>query len=170
MKKTAENHKLKQKYFFTVKYKTIIIMSIATQTIPSICIPRAHISVTEQQVEKTFDLLFGNGTVRDTDMLLREDYKTNELFWLIFVHFNDYCPEHDDSNIVTSINGFKKRITSGEEVRVEYNAPYFWKTYEATPPAQPDFENEEWEPVAENTDELEEMIEKMLNTAPENSR
>ena len=51
---------------------------MAFESIPSFCIPRAHISVTESQVEQTFDSLFGVGTVRDTDMLLREDYKTGE--------------------------------------------------------------------------------------------
>ena len=134
--------------------------------IPSICIPRAHSSVTEMEVERAFDGMFGNGTVREVDMVLREDYKTKELFWVIFVHFNNYNPTLDDINIVACINDFVARIASGDELRIQYRGPYFWKAYKKLPDKRPDFENEEWEPIPENYDELEELIDTMLATVP----
>tara|TARA_B100001758_G_scaffold171495_2_gene148464 strand:+ start:55771 stop:56202 length:432 start_codon:yes stop_codon:yes gene_type:complete len=141
---------------------------MAFESIPSICIPRAHISVTENLVEQTFDYMFGVGTVRDTDMLLREDYKTGELFWLIFVHFNAYVPSKDAANIVSCINNFKARILNGEQVRVEYDGVHFWKVYKQRASSPPDFENDDWEPIPANSDELENMFDKMLLTAPIN--
>ena len=99
---------------------------MAFEQIPSICIHRAHNSVTETQVEQTFDYMFGVGTVRDTDMLLREDYKTGELFWLIFVHFNAYVPDKDAKDIVSRISDFKTRIMNGDEVRIQYDGVHFW--------------------------------------------
>ena len=139
---------------------------MAFESIPSICIPRAHISVTESQVEQTFDSLFGVGTVRDTDMLLREDYKTGELFWLIFVHFNAYVPSIDAANLVACIGDFKARILNGEEVRIQYDAVHFWKAYNKRASPPPDFEKEEWEPIPSNSAELEKMFDDMLATAP----
>ena len=139
-------------------------------SIPSICIPRAHISVTDLQVEQTFDQLFGVGTVQGSDMLLRQDYKTGELFWLIFVHFNAYSPDKDADEIVTRLNHFKIRILSGEEVRIQYDGRHFWKAYQQRPSPPPDFENEDWEPVPSNSDELEKMFDEMLATAPVNCR
>jgi hypothetical protein len=136
------------------------------ESIPSICIPRAHISVTETQLERTFDYMFGVGSVRDTDMLLREDYKTGELFWLIFVHFNAYVPSKDAKNIVSCISDFKTRIMNREEVRIQYDGVHFWKAYKQLPSPPPDFENEEWGPIASNSDELEKMFDEMLSTAP----
>ena len=143
---------------------------MAFESIPSICIPRAHISVTETLVEQTFDFMFGAGTVRDTDMLLREDYKTGELFWLIFVHFNAYVPSKDASDIVTCINDFKTRIVNGEQVRIQYDGVHFWKAYKQRPYSPPDFEKEEWEPIPFNSDDLEKMFDEMLATAPINCR
>ena len=140
------------------------------ESIPSICIPRAHISVTENQVEQTFDYLFGDGTVQDTDMLLREDYKTGELFWLIFVHFNAYVPSKDAAEIVARINDFKTRIMNGEQVRIQYDEVHYWKAYKQRPSPPPDFENEEWEPIPSNSAELEKMFDEMLATAPINCR
>tara|TARA_B110000467_G_C18209630_1_gene416629 strand:- start:15 stop:446 length:432 start_codon:yes stop_codon:yes gene_type:complete len=138
--------------------------------IPSICVPRAHVSVTEKLVEQTFDQLFGAGTVRDVDMLLREDYKTGEFFWLMFVHFNNYSPTRDDINLVDCINDFVKRVSIGEELRIQYNAPYFWKAYKTLPAKPADFDEGIWESVPSNSDELEEMIEQMLTSAPVNCR
>ena len=143
---------------------------MAFEQIPSICIPRAHNSVTETQVERTFDYMFGVGTVRDTDMLLREDYKTGELFWLIFVHFNAYVPDNDAKDIVSRISDFKTRIMNEEEVRIQYDGVHFWKTYKQRPIKTPDFNMEEWEPIPENDEELEGIIAEMLGTAPENCR
>ncbi len=139
---------------------------MAFESIPSICIPRAHISVTETQVEQTFDALFGVGTVHDTDMLLRQDYKTGELFWLIFVHFNAYVPSIDAANLVACISDFKARILSGEQVRIQYDGVHFWKAYNKRPSPPPDFEKEEWEPIPSNSAELEKMFDEMLATAP----
>ena len=139
---------------------------MAFESIPSICIPRAHISVTEIQVEQTFDYMFGAGTVRDTDMLLREDYKTGELFWLIFVHFNAYVPSKDAPDIVSCISDFKARILNGEQVRIQYDGVHYWKAYKQRPSPPPDFENDEWEPIPSNSAELEKMFDEMLATAP----
>ena len=145
-------------------------MSHTTDTIPSICIPRAFSDVTEKEVQDTFDTLFGVGTTREIDMVLREDYNTGELFWVIFVHFNNYMPTLDAPILVQQIQDFKRRIESGSEVRIQHRAPYFWKSYKVLEPSPPDFENEEWEPVPENIDELDELCDRMLATAPENCR
>ena len=145
-------------------------MSHTTDTIPSICIPRAFSDVTEKEVQDTFDTLSGVGTTREIDMVLREDYNTGELFWVIFVHFNNYMPTLDAPILVQQIQDFKRRIESGSEVRIQHRAPYFWKSYKVLEPSPPDFENEEWEPVPENIDELDELCDRMLATAPENCR
>ena len=142
----------------------------ASQTIPSICIPRAFYDVTENEVERIFDQLFGVGTVYDVDMVLREDYRSHELYWVIFVHFNNFNPDFDDPALVKTIQDYKKRINNGEEVRIQHRAPYFWKTYKINEKKAPDFDKEEWEECPSNAEELEELFEQMLATAPENCR
>ena len=63
-------------------------------------------------------------------MKQKYDNKTNEPFWLIFVHFRHDIPVEGDAK------SFSDRIDNGEEIRVQYSKRFFFKVYKCTPKAK----------------------------------
>ncbi len=112
---------------------TIKIMpSIAIFKPSSVCIRRTHHSVTEGVVASTFWNIIGNNVndespIERIDMKQKYDNKTNEPFWLIFVHFRDDIPVEGPAK------SFSDRIDNGEEIRLQYNNRFFFKVYKCTP-------------------------------------
>lgn len=94
--------------------------------IPSICIPRVWHKFDRNYVEGIFCELFGpnaNGEscVIRIDMIPKKDRNTGEDFWVVFVHFS---PDIFSSDYLVD---FSNRIVNDEEVRIQYNPPWFWK-------------------------------------------
>mgnify|MGYP001340190564 CR=1 FL=1 len=94
--------------------------------IPSICIPRVWHKFDRNYVEGIFCELFGpdaNGEscVARIDMIPKKDRNTGEDFWVVFVHFS---PNVFSSDYLVD---FANRIANDEEIKIQYNPPWFWK-------------------------------------------
>lgn len=94
--------------------------------IPSICIPRVYINYDEYYVARVFDELFGeddNGKscVERIDMKERQDKNTGEDFWMVFVHFSPQMAR------TRELEAFVERLEQGEQVKIQYRHPWFWK-------------------------------------------
>lgn len=97
-----------------------------TIAIPSVCLPRVYHKFDANYVEGIFCELFGpdmygNSCVDKVDMVSRTDRNTGEPFHVVFIHFSDhmYYSEY--------LSDFAARIGNDEEVKIQYNPPWFWK-------------------------------------------
>lgn len=97
-----------------------------TLAIPSVCLPRVYHKFDANYVEGIFCELFGpdmygNSCVDKVDMVSRTDRNTGEPFHVVFIHFSDhmYYSEY--------LSDFAARIGNDEEVKIQYNPPWFWK-------------------------------------------
>ena len=100
-------------------------MASVTTQIPSLCIPRVYIRFDQRYIEEVFCEIFGTtpdgaSCIDHIDLIQREDRKSGELFHVAFVHF---VPIAGTPEIKTFIN----KIEAGEEVKIEYSYPWFWK-------------------------------------------
>ena len=94
--------------------------------IPSICVPRVYINFDQAYVEAVFFQLFGPNLKNETcieriDMIQRQDRNTQEPFYVVFVHFKKNMPRTKEIEI------FVETIEKGEEVKISYKYPWFWK-------------------------------------------
>ena len=95
-------------------------------TIPSVCLPRVYHKFDANYVEGIFCELFGpdmygNSCVEKVDMISRTDRNTAEPFHVVFVHFSPNMYHSD------YLSDFAARIDKDEEVKIQYNPPWFWK-------------------------------------------
>jgi hypothetical protein len=102
------------------------IMASTTVQIPSLCIPRVFFNFDEAYIEQVFCDLFGSDVhgkscVERIDLITKEDRRTGEQFLVVFLHFVKEMP------ISEELTAFIQRIESGEEVKIEYRYPWFWK-------------------------------------------
>lgn len=100
--------------------------STTTVQIPSLCIPRVFFNFDEAYIERVFCDLFGSDVhgkscVERIDLITKEDRKTGEPFLVVFLHFVKEMPASEE------LTAFIQRIESGEEVKIEYRYPWFWK-------------------------------------------
>jgi hypothetical protein len=94
--------------------------------LPSVCLPRVYHKFDANYVEGIFCELFGpdmygNSCVEKVDMISRTDRNTGEPFHVVFVHFSEHMYESE------YLIDFADRINKDEEVKVQYNPPWFWK-------------------------------------------
>lgn len=94
--------------------------------IPSVCLPRVYHKFDANYVEGIFCELFGqdiygNSCVEKVDMVSRTDRNTGEPFHVVFIHFSDHMYYSD------YLGDFAARIGKDEEVKIQYNPPWFWK-------------------------------------------
>lgn len=100
-------------------------------TLPSVCLPRIYHKYDKNYVEGIFCELFGpdsygNSCVRQIDIIKRTDRNTSEPFNVVFVHFSEQLPHSD------FLADFAERINNREEVKIQYNPPWFWKVRKNT--------------------------------------
>lgn len=98
----------------------------------SVCIRRAHSSVTEGEVASAFWCLFGNNSIGETpiekiDMVERLDAKTQEPFWLIFIHFHANMEAEGTDTEKSAAKEFSDYIDEGKEMRIQYRYPFYFK-------------------------------------------
>lgn len=102
--------------------------------LPSLCLPRVYFGFDEAYIGTVFYNLFGHSTidglspVQRIDLVPREDRKTGEPFSVVFVHFRK-----------TSINNqfiqnFTHQLNQGQELRIYYSHPWFWKVRKSDSP------------------------------------
>lgn len=106
-------------------------MAAKTVQIPSVCLPRIYNRFDESYVEQVFVGLFGGTTKNESciqriDMVQRQDRNTGDYFNLVFVHFKP------DMAVTDELTAFIKKIEDGEEVRIVYSHPWFWKVRKNT--------------------------------------
>ena len=94
--------------------------------IPSVCLPRVWYNFDKNYIEAIFCELFGpdatgDSCVKRIDMITKKDRNTDEDFWVVFVHFSAFM--HPTEFLVD----FVDRINNDEEVKIQYNPPWFWK-------------------------------------------
>ena len=65
--------------------------------------------------------MYGNSCVDKVDMISRTDRNTGEPFHVVFIHFSDHMYHSD------YLSDFAERIHNDEEVKIQYNGPWFWK-------------------------------------------
>ena len=100
--------------------------------LPSVCIPRVMYFMNEDKFHEVFtDLLgpehgirdengYGPSCIEKVDMVMREDKRTGEPYFLVFLHFRlvDRTPESEY---------LADKINKDGEVKVQYDHPWFWK-------------------------------------------
>lgn len=88
----------------------------------SICIPRAHKSITSQRVRDTFRRL-NLGCIDNVDVVSKTTKDGGEPFVTIYVHFSNW--NHDNPEA----KKFREKIMKGEQVNIFYDEPktWFWK-------------------------------------------
>jgi hypothetical protein len=101
-------------------------MAFNTIQIPSVCLPRVYHKFDQNYVEQVFCELFGpdvygESCVEKVDIIVRQDRRTNEPFHVAFVHFSENMAPTE------YVVDFSKRILADEEVKVQYDYPWFWK-------------------------------------------
>lgn len=101
-------------------------MASNTVQIPSVCLPRVYHKFDKNYVEQVFCELFGpdiygNSCVERVDIIVRYDRNTNEPFHVVFVHFSG------NMSPTEYVVDFSKRILADEEVKIQYDYPWFWK-------------------------------------------
>lgn len=92
----------------------------------SVCLPRIFYKFDANYVEEVFCELFGpdatgNSCVDRIDVIERTDRNTGEPFNVVFIHFSEYMVQTE------FIMDFVNRINNDEEVKIQYNPPWFWK-------------------------------------------
>ena len=90
------------------------------------CLPRVYHKFDANYVEGIFCELFGpdmygNSCVEKVDMISRTDRNTSEPFHVVFIHFSEHMYQCD------YLSDFAQRINNDEEVKIQYNPPWFWK-------------------------------------------
>jgi hypothetical protein len=98
--------------------------------IPSLCIPRVYYKFDKTYIENVFVSIFGLvqdendvdvSCIKKIDLVERTDRNTGEPFNIVFLHFHDGVEATPD-NVE-----FVKKIEAGEEVKMTYSYPWFWK-------------------------------------------
>ena len=99
---------------------------VKTVSIPSLCIPRVYHKFDEAYIEQVFCQLFGTvrgrSCIERIDLINRQDRNTGEPFHVAFIHFVE-------SGVAETkeLKAFVERIEAGNEVKIEYSHPWFWK-------------------------------------------
>lgn len=83
---------------------------------PSLCIPRVHVNISENQIRRIFNEL-KLGVIERVDMIV---CKKNEKFKMVFIHFKKWFTE-GNAQIA------REKLKQGEEIKVIYDDPWFWK-------------------------------------------
>jgi len=99
---------------------------VKTIQIPSLCIPRVYHKFDEAYIEQVFCQLFGlvggKTCIERIDLVSRVDRNTSEPFFVAFLHFTQ-AGVPSTKELVT----FVQRIEAGDEIKIEYSHPWFWK-------------------------------------------
>lgn len=86
---------------------------------PSLCIPRVFSNITEDRVWQVLDEL-ELGEIDRIDMVERET-RDGDLYQRVFIHFKSWNGPHTQGGVV------RQRVLDGEEVKIVYDDPWFWK-------------------------------------------
>ena len=86
---------------------------------PSICIPRVFKSTTRKDLYTMIERL-DLGAVERIDMVPKTNDR-GESYYKVFIHFKQW------NNKNTVALATRKKLLQGEEIKIVYNEPWFWK-------------------------------------------
>lgn len=90
----------------------------STMTIPSLCIGYALDRCTPEQVTEIFNYIIDDNEVESVTMLDKTNHTTQRPFKIFFINF-----KRTSANLESVV----KRIEEDGFIKVEYDAPWFWK-------------------------------------------
>lgn len=85
---------------------------------PSLCIPRVFADITSEFIHKTIEQV-GLGKISRVDLLERRSPK-GEVYQRAFIHFEKWYWNRDAQDA-------RKRLITGNDIKIVYNNPWFWK-------------------------------------------
>ena len=85
---------------------------------PSICIPRVFKSITRKEIFDVIEKL-DIGAVDRIDMVPKTNER-GESYYKVFIHFKQW---HKNPMAKAT----RDKLLTGEEIKIVYNAPWFWK-------------------------------------------
>jgi hypothetical protein len=89
-----------------------------TDSNPSLCIPRIINNINEDKIRHVFNKL-EIGLIHRIDIIAKKTEK-GELNKRVYIHFNNWFNNE-------FANSFKNKIILGEEMKIVYDFPLFWK-------------------------------------------
>ena len=89
-----------------------------TIQLPSICIPRVFKTVSKGDVYEAFQCILGENSIERVDMVYKKQGLSQ--YQRVFVHFRP-IKKTEISDMMYS------RLQRGEDVKLVYQMPYFWK-------------------------------------------
>ena len=86
---------------------------------PSVCIPYTLSNTTWRDVRDIFEGIIGRGCVERIDMVNKTNLKGNR-YICVFIHLKEW-PDTEPASQT------RKRLLNGEEIKLVYDDPWFWK-------------------------------------------
>jgi hypothetical protein len=86
---------------------------------PSICIPRVFATIDKKRVYEVIAELFGADTIDRID-LIQKEAPNGETYKRVFIHFKRWANTTQAQNV-------RQKLIDGDEVKIVYDAPWFWK-------------------------------------------
>jgi hypothetical protein len=86
--------------------------------VPSLCIPRVFINITETKIRKVFEEL-EMGKIERVDIVPKTSER-GEKFNRIFIHFSRWNSEGNAGLA-------REQLLNGKEIKIIYDEPWFWK-------------------------------------------
>jgi len=103
------------------------------ENVPTLCIPRVSTNINELQIRKIFDNL-ELGIIDRIDLVIKYSHN-GEKYNRIFIHFHKWF---QDGNAKRA----RERLLLGNEIKVMYDEPWFWKISAYRVPNQKPNDNE----------------------------
>lgn len=100
---------------------------VPTESKPVICIPRVFPNITERRVFAIFRQL-QLGFIEKIDFKERVG-KDGKNYNMVFVHFRNWFVQNEFAHSV------RERLLAGEQVKIVYDDPWFWKVHAYEPKA-----------------------------------
>jgi len=86
--------------------------------LPSVCIPRVFRTVTRKDIIAAFETVLGKGCIERVDIVPTRNNMGS--YQRVFVHFK-HVVENTSSKII------KNRLDNNQDVKLVYDAPWFWR-------------------------------------------
>lgn len=116
----------------------------STMTIPSLCIGYALDRCTPEQVSEIFNYIIDDTEVESVTTLDKTNHTTQRAFKIFFINFK---------RTSANLDSVVKRIEEDGFIKVEYDAPWFWKVTLAKKKAEKDDKPEKKGPRIMGRDE-----------------
>ena len=88
-------------------------LSTLSKSEPSLCIPWVFPNITDRRIAYVFKQLH-LGEIERIDMVQRDNHQR------VFIHFKEW-------SITRDANAVREKLVKGEEVKLVYDEPWFWK-------------------------------------------